>query len=254
MKKYSLFSLIIVFGLFNNSYAQGDKAKVTVPAALAAQGGPLGQPAQLSQEREAKPEVWNKNGYQLTVINQDAAFDPKLKAKMIQTFFEVYPKLSKEYNQKTAKAVTFVIDTAYKGVAAASANQIVFSSAYMTTHPTDIDVVTHEAMHVVQDYGNSVGPGWLTEGIADFARFKYGVDNPGAKWSLPAFNAGQSYENSYRIAARFLVWAEKSSKTGLVKALSTQLTDRSYTDQSWKKLTGKTLEELWKAYALNPSI
>lgn len=254
MKKYSFFSLIIVLGLSNSIYAQGDQANVTVPAARATHKGQLGRPAQPSQQREISPEVWNKNGYQLTVINQDAAFDPKLKAKMIQTFFEVYPKLSKEYNQKTAKAVIFVIDTAYKGVAAASANQIVFSSAYMSSHPKDIDVVTHEAMHVVQDYGNSVGLGWLTEGIADYARFKYGVANSGAQWSLPAFNAGQSYENSYRIAARFLVWAEKSAKPGLVKALSIQLTNRSYTDQSWKNLTGKTLDELWKAYALNSSI
>lgn len=230
MKKTLLFSLFIVSGLWNISNAQSP------------------------QSTEKTNEVWKKNGYELTVINQDATFDPELKARMVKTFFEVYPKLSKEYNPKTAKAVTFVIDTAYKGVAEASANRIVFSSHYMTTHPKDIDVVTHEAMHVVQDYGNSVGPGWLTEGIADFARFKYGVDNPGANWSLPMFNSKHSYENSYRIAARFLVWVEKSSKPGIVKALNAQLANRSYTDQSWKNLSGKTLEELWKSYTLNPAI
>ncbi|WP_432326268.1 basic secretory protein-like protein [Mucilaginibacter sp. P25] len=122
----------------------------------------------------------------------------------------MYPKLSKEYNKKTSKKVTFVIDTAYDGVAATGNDTVVFSAKYMTKHPGDIDVVTHEVMHIVQAYGNSDGPGWLTEGIADYARFKFGVDNAGAKWALPAFKSTQNYDNAYRVTARFLVWAEKT--------------------------------------------
>lgn len=199
-------------------------------------------------------EVFNKKGYKLTFVNQDATFSKELKDKLVETFYEVYPKLAKAYNKKTAKNVTFVIDTAYDGVAATDNGRVVFSSKYMTKHPHDIDVVTHEVMHIVQDYGQSNGPGWLTEGIADYARYKFGVDNAGAKWALPAFKTSQSYENSYRITARFLVWIEKSTKPGLVKDLDSQLRNHTFTDNSWKNETGKTLDELWAAYAANPTI
>jgi hypothetical protein len=199
-------------------------------------------------------EFFNKKGYKLTFESQDATFSKELKDKLVETFYEVYPKLAKAYNKKTSKNVTFVIDTAYDGVAATDNGRVVFSSKYMTKHPHDIDVVTHEVMHIVQDYGQSNGPGWLTEGIADYARYKFGVDNAGAKWALPAFKTSQSYENSYRITARFLVWIEKGIKPSLVKDLDSQLRDHTFTDDSWKKETGKTLDELWAAYAANPTI
>lgn len=199
-------------------------------------------------------EVFKKKGYKLTFKNQDTSFSKELKDKLIETFYEVYPKLAKEYNKKTSKNVTFVIDTAYDGVAATSNDRVVFSAKYMTSHPKDIDVVTHEVMHIVQAYKESNGPGWLTEGIADYARFKFGVDNAGAKWALPAFKASQSYENSYRITARFLFWIEKNIKPGLVKELDSQLRDHTFTNDSWKNETGKTLDELWAAYAANPAV
>ena len=199
-------------------------------------------------------EVINKNGYKLTVINQDAAFDKAEIAKLEETFFEVYPKLEKEYNKKVTKNVIFVIDTAYDGVAATANARVVFSSKYMTKHPKDIDVVTHEVMHIVQDYGNSGGPGWLTEGIADYARNKFGVDNAGARWALPEFKPTQHYDNAYRVTARFLVWVEKNYKAGVVKTFDKQLRDHTFTDDSWKKETGKTLDELWTAYAANPTV
>jgi len=60
-------------------------------------------------------------------------------------------------------------------------------------------------MHIVQDYGQSTGPGWLTEGIADYARYKFGVNNPAAKWALPAYKSTQKYTDAYRVTARFLV-------------------------------------------------
>ncbi|MGZ3871509.1 MAG: basic secretory protein-like protein [Mucilaginibacter sp.] len=199
-------------------------------------------------------QVITKNGYKLTVINQDAAFDKAEIARLQETFFVVYPKLEKEYNTKTLKEVTFVIDTSYRGVAETAGGIVTFSSLYMTKHPKDIDVVTHEVMHIVQDYGDGAGPGWLTEGIADYARFKTGVDNSGAGWSLPAFKSTQNYDNAYRITARFLVWLEKNVKPNLVKNFDAQLRAHTFTDESWKKETGKTIDELWAAYAANPSI
>ncbi|SDD20266.1 Peptidase [Mucilaginibacter pineti] len=208
----------------------------------------------LKNSNAQTPEVFKQKGYQLTFINQDPTFSKDLSAKLIKTFFEVYPKLAKEYNKNTAKKVTFIIDTAYKGVAATWQDTVHFSPVYMSAHPGDIDVVTHEVMHIVQAYVDFNGPGWLTEGIADYARFKFGVDNAGANWSLPAYKSTQNYDNSYRITARFLVWIEKNVKPNLVIDLNNQLREHTFTDDSWKKETGKTLDELWKAYIANPVV
>lgn len=198
--------------------------------------------------------TYKKKGYELTFINQAPGLDPALQEKLVNTFFTVYPKLAKAYNTKTAKSVTFVMDTTYNGVAATDNGRVVFSYRYMKAHPKDIDVVTHEVMHIVQDYGDSNGPGWLTEGIADYARNKFGVDNAGAGWHLPDYKPTQNYTNSYRITARFLVWIEEKYKHDMVKELDKAMRDHTYHDDIWKEKTGKTLDELWTAYTQNPVI
>lgn len=199
-------------------------------------------------------DVTRKNGYTLTFESNFSALNPKLKKRLIETFFTVYPKLAKEYNPNTAKQVTFFIDTAYKGVAATDNDRVVISSLWMIKHPEDVDVVTHEVMHIVQNYGNSDGPGWLTEGIADYARSKFGVDNAGAKWTLPEVKPGQSYQNSYRITARFFTWMEAKVKPGVIKTVDKSLRDHTYNSEIWKAQTGKTLDELWAEYVKNPAL
>jgi hypothetical protein len=129
-----------------------------------------------------------------------------------------------------------------------------YNPGWMLHTPTDIDVVTHEVMHIVQEYGYSAGPVWLTEGIADYVRYKFGTDNAGAGWSLTPFNKNQSFKNSYRITARFMVWLEKNGQKDLVKKLDGQLRTHTYSEESWQKLTGHTLEELWASYSANPVI
>ncbi len=195
-----------------------------------------------------------KKGYQLIFISKDPNLDQIVKKNLITTYFKVYPKLVKMYNRKSTKEVLFVVDTAYKAVAEASGGRILFSAGYMKAHPTDIDVVTHETMHIVQGYGYSAGPVWLTEGIADYVRYKHGVDNIGSKWSLPAYNSKQNYTNSYRITARFFAWLEKNVKSGLIATLDSELRDHRYTENSWSALTGKTVQELWADYSKNPAI
>ncbi|MFD2286153.1 secretory protein [Pedobacter petrophilus] len=196
--------------------------------------------------------IQKKKGYKLTFISKDPLLDPLLKQKLIDTYFEIYPTLVKTFNNKSTHNVLFVVDTAYKAVAEASGNRILFSAGYLNAHPTDIDVVTHETMHIVQGYGYSAGPVWLTEGIADYVRYQYGVDNVGSKWSLPAYNAKQSYQNSYRITARFFAWLEQNIKPGLVATLDQQLRAHQYTEQSWNSLTGKSIDQLWEEYSKNP--
>jgi hypothetical protein len=198
----------------------------------------------------------NKGRYSLIFECKAPSFDQKISQKLIDTYFRVYPKLVKKFNKKATKTVTFVIDPEYNGVAATSNARVVFSSKYMTAHPSDIDIVTHETMHIVQGYGGRSGmPGWLTEGIADYIRYAFGVDNVGGGWSLPKFSEKQSYKNSYRITARFLAWLEYSGHKGIVKKLDQAGRDKTYENGAiWEKLAGKNIDDLWKDYAQNPSI
>lgn len=200
------------------------------------------------------PEVFTRKGLTLVFKNNSPDLNADLKMRMVNTFFEVYPKLAETYNPATLKKVTFSVDTAYKGVAATGGGNVVFNPEWFKKHPGDIDVVTHEVMHIVQNYGNGAGPGWLTEGIADYVRYTFGVDNAGAGWSLTPFKAEQSYKNAYRITARFLHWIELKKSAGIVKKLDAALRSHTYTADIWKENTGSTIDELWTLYSADPSI
>ncbi len=113
-----------------------------------------------------------QKGYTLVFLNKDSALNPTVKQKLIETFFIVYPREAQLYNPKTSATVIFFVDPAYKGVAATSDGIVRFNPSWFHRNPEDIDVVTHEVMHIVQDYGQSTGPGWLTEGIADYVRYQ----------------------------------------------------------------------------------
>ena len=118
----------------------------------------------------------------------------------------------------------------------------------------DLDVITHEVMHIVQSYPPNSGPGWLTEGIADYVRFKYGVDNKGAGWSLPDYKPENSYKNSYRITARFLYWLTKKYDKNIVQKLDKNMRNKTYSEDLWNQYTGKSLDALWAEYSESPQI
>ncbi|MFV0376334.1 MAG: basic secretory protein-like protein [Mangrovibacterium sp.] len=195
-----------------------------------------------------------QSGYTLIFSNKQAGFSQNLTERLQQTFFSVYPQLCELYNRRSAREVTFIIDPAYDGVAATSGHVVVFNPHWFDKHPNDIDVVTHEVMHIVQDYGKTNGPWWVTEGIADYVRFKYGIDNESAGWKLPEVNAKQNYDNSYRVTARFFVWIMQHKNKKFVEKMDELMRKHQYTDAAWVKLTGSRPAELWKEYCANPEI
>src|SRR5699024_5085544 len=166
----------------------------------------------------------------------------------------VYPEEAKRFNPQTARKVTFIIDPEYKGVAATSNAVTRFNPKWFQSHPEDIDVVTHEVMHIVQDYHSGRTPGWLTEGIADYVRYTYGVNNKASGWALPDYNSKQSYKDAYRITARFLVWLQEHYDQSIVNKLDAALRAGTYTAGIWEQLTDKTVDELWKLYGNDPKL
>lgn len=229
--------LLLCTGLWFLACAHSDSTDITTAAPMA-----------------VTTDSITRGDYTLVFINQSPTFDKQVKERMINTFFTVYPVLANAYNTRTLKKVTFVIDPSYNGVAATSGGRVVYSPEWFRQHPGDIDVVTHEVMHIVQAYPGGAGPGWLTEGIADYVRYRYGVDNTGAGWSLPDFNPSQRYDNSYRITARFLLWLEKNANDQLVKILDENMRNKTYSAGIWQTLTGKTLDNLWQDYASRPAL
>ena len=197
--------------------------------------------------------AFDRDGLNLVITNDAPGFDPKEQTRLIDTFFTVYPKMMAEYNKDAPKSVTIAIDSSYHGVAATGADVIHCNPDWFRRNPEDIDVITHEGMHVVQQYKRG-GPGWLTEGLADYARAKFGVNNPNAHWTLPDYKEGQSYTDAYRVTARFLLWLEKHVKPGLAVTLDKAMRDGTYTPDIWKQQTGKTLDELWQDYGKNPAL
>ncbi len=211
----------------------------------------------LAQKQTAKivsADTIRKQGYTLNLVNKSPGFSEQTLNRLKETFFTVYPAEVKKYNKDASKEVTFIIDPGYDGVAAAANGTVWFNPEWLTKNPEDIDVVTHEGMHIVQAYPHNAGPGWVTEGIADYVRFKMGVNNVASGWSLPEFKQSHKYTDAYRVTARFFVWIENKYDKKLVKKLDIAMRSRTYTDQFWKKNTGKTVDELWSAYQQAPSI
>jgi predicted alpha-1,6-mannanase (GH76 family) len=198
--------------------------------------------------------TYHKKGETIILTNQDKNLNSAVKKRLIKTFFTVYPEEKKYFNTNATDTVHVRIDTSYSGVAYTSGGRTVISAAWFHKHPQDTDVITHEVMHIVQAYPSHSGPDWLTEGIADYARYKYGVNNKAAGWKLTPYSSKQSYTDSYRITARFLVWLTQNYDKNIVKKLDTQMRNKTYTKELWKDITGKSLDNLWKAYSDNPQI
>lgn len=216
------------------------------------------EPSQLSCTQtslNAKPgaDTITRKGYTLVINDLSTGFDTSTRRRLIDVFFEVYPLQAERFNAQSAREVILTIDPAYGGVAEASGNKIRISPKWMANYPEDLDVITHEAMHVVQSYNHPV-PGWLTEGIADYVRYIYGMNNAKGSWLLPEYQSNQHYTNAYRVTARFLIWLEKNVKNGIVDSLDKAARAGKYTPQLWKKLTGKTVEELWQDYGRQPQL
>jgi len=209
------------------------------------------------QQQILKPITYvdsvEKDGLTLHFINKSTTITLSYKAKMIETFFTNYPKLLKDFNPNAQKSLYFIIDPTYDGVAYAIGKVVVYSFGYMKNNPKDIDVVTHEIMHHVQGYSGGA-PGWLTEGIADYVRYAYGLDNAGANWSLPNFRSEHNYTDAYRVTARFLAWIEKHVKPGFVQATDKAIREKNYTKAFWAAQTGKDVDALWAQYAADPSL
>jgi hypothetical protein len=195
-----------------------------------------------------------RKGYILRLVDKDKRLDEEVLNNLIDTYFTVYPVLVRNFNENTPKEVEYFIDPDYDGVAEAGGGRVRISAKWLKAHPDDFDLVTHEVMHLVQAYPHDAGPWWITEGIADYVRYVYGVDNARGGWYLPEYSDKQNYDNGYRVTARFFLWIENKIKPGFIKQLDYTMRSDRYSLDFWEDQTGMTLDDLWKLYGKNPVI
>ncbi len=208
--------------------------------------------SQLELAESIKTIHYSRAGINLTFKSNDLYLDTSIRRKLVHAFFTVYPQEMSRFNPQAPKNITILIDTAYSGIAYTLGTKVVFSADFYHLH-SDVDVLTHEAMHLTQHYPR-YNPVWLVEGIADYARYVFGLHNKVANWTLPNYSANQSYTDSYRVAARFLIWLEVNVNGKIVDKLDFALRTDTYDKGIWKTITGRSLDELWKEYGETPAL
>lgn len=175
--------------------------------------------------------------------------DNKTKANIRNLFNTRYAAICNAFGMGQLNKVKIEI-TDYDGVAYTdvSQNLIVVSGAYLKANPEDYDCITHELVHVAQGYTKNI-PGWLVEGIADYGRDQFGVNNRRAGWDLPIVaSVWETYANGYTTAAGFLKWAEEKYNHNLVQILNQLCKEYDYRGDFFQKTTGYSVNQLWMQY------
>jgi hypothetical protein len=196
-------------------------------------------------EAQEKAPDGKASPYSITISGEiDVSLAP-VAGKLTTLFYQCYPKLVERFEnpkRPAPRSVQVVFKKGIKVPAYASGNTVTVSTEWLQRNPNDVGLLTHELTHVVQAYPRGE-PGWLTEGIADYARQVYGPKDK--DWALPArLTKRNSYKDSYRVTAKFLVWLEEKHP-GSVDKLHRKMQNREFVMEDFKTITGSTVDVLW---------
>jgi Peptidase of plants and bacteria len=200
-------------------------------------------------------------------ISLDTAKAPELREwaeqKLAPALVEWYPKIVAMLSSDgfTAPTNFSVVLRPIKGVAFTSGTRIVANSTWLAGELKGeaVGSIIHEAVHVVQQYGDgrrgeARTPGWITEGLPDYIRFfKFEPQSHGADsvWLRKLKRVTLNYDGMYRISANFLdyVVEHHDPDKKLIQKVNAACQQGTYTDGLWKDLTGESLADLnseWK--------
>jgi hypothetical protein len=167
--------------------------------------------------------------------------------RMTALFYECLPRLLKRFEDRKKPlphTIRLRFDRSLKVPAMADRSSITVSIDWIEKHPEDIGLLTHELTHIIQAYP-SPAPGWITEGIADYARHLYGPSSQ-PNWSLPStLTPAQHYTNSYRVSARFLLWLE-STHPGAVDKIHRRMQTGGFQEEEFAVIAGAPIDQLWQ--------
>lgn len=196
-------------------------------------------------------------GFTIEIVDVNLNFvGDEIIMKLINLFYDVFPKMAKRFNSPW-KNVKLWFNSYYSGPIAGTIPNFVFiNPEYIKSNPNDLDVFTHELMHIVQSYNKqdstfSWNPRWITEGLADYGRNLYGQYNHLVGFKLDPLYVGHHYTEGYKVTAAFFVWLENKYPI-ILDNLNTLMQKRNeyYDDSFWVKETGKTIDTLWSEYGV----
>jgi hypothetical protein len=141
--------------------------------------------------------------------------------------------------------IRIIFEKEMKGVAYSGGNEIHIAASWVESHPHDFGMVVHELTHLVQRYPPS-REGWLVEGIADYVRQRhFEPDVP-----VPTIDFARArHTDAYKTTAAFLIWIEAKADPRIVPKLNHALRQQTYSDALFTEATGRTVLELWAAFA-----
>lgn len=214
---------------------------LTLPFVVPAQGDLARHVYPLSDRLSAPPVVIDVSDFP-----ESRAWGEAAKA-LVTSWYGGVTELLATKDFKSPRQIKLVIKREISAPAWASGDTITISGKWITEHPDDLGMVIHELVHVVQQYPDGKNkPGWLVEGIADYVRWwRYEPEAP-----RPRIDFGKaSYRDSYRTTAAFLAWASRTHDMRLVPALDGALRKGEDPMPEFKRLTGKTVDELWTQFS-----
>jgi hypothetical protein len=97
--------------------------------------------------------MWGVDGvdYTLDIFDKNSGVSEEHIDELAGTLIRVYPQLRRDFNTAASKNVKFYFDPNYNDAPAGASNgEITFSADYILDNPNDLEVVTHEAMHLIQ--------------------------------------------------------------------------------------------------------
>lgn len=180
------------------------------------------------------------------VLKQEGIHDWAGKASQLVT--EYFPKFNTILDSKEntpPKEITLVFRK-MDGVAYSTGTSIVMSADWIKRQPGDFGMVAHELVHVIQHYPRRTGPGWVTEGIADYMRH---IHFEPEALMRPANPDRDKYTDQYQITAGFFMWIAHTFDKEFVTKLNIAMRERTYSDEIFEKITEKKLDDLWKEYS-----
>lgn len=162
-------------------------------------------------------------------------------------YYQCYPKLLERFenpNKSAPRHIRIIFDSKLNIPAHCSGNRVTVGVQWLKKHPEDFALLTHELTHAVQMYPRGE-PGWITEGIADYARHLYGPKEQKG-WVLPSrLTERQKYTDSYRTTGRFFLWMDQKYP-GSVDKIHRAMQERNYEKSIFNTATGKDVDDLWK--------
>lgn len=168
-----------------------------------------------------------------------------LNSEVIPEVVVWYPKLAHKLsypNYQAPQQITFNFSTDANTVAYAADDVITLGAAWFRAHPDDAGAAIHEAVHVLQGYTQNPPPGWVVEGIADWARYYLYQDQ-----IVSPPGAGANYTDGYRTSAYFLQWIQtRYGKPDFVRMVNIAAHNGTYSDAIFIQQTGKTIDQLWQ--------